>query len=126
VVENVKTKEKSYLYERGFAIGFMGDKANPRTTEGVAYVYNHLSIHVLYHRVTTRAEKGARIVGFEVTPYSMKHDHTGSVDGSTKLQTPRALANYEHQSIAEGLEIVYSYDVTWEASPIRWASRWDM
>jgi hypothetical protein len=32
----------------------------------------------------------------------------------------------KHQPIAEGLEIVYSYDVTWEASPIRWASRWDM
>jgi transmembrane 9 superfamily member 2/4 len=61
------------------------------------------------------------IVGFEVMPCSVKR---------TQIERVKCFPwpheeNPEPQPIAEGEDIVYSYDVFWEESDTRWASRWD-
>jgi len=75
----------------------------------------------------------ARIVGFEVEPYSVAHKYEGSWnDGSPpKLSTCDVDAD-RHPShkdaklqISEGKEVIFTYDVVFKSSDIRWASRWD-
>ncbi|KAF8069410.1 TMN11 [Scenedesmus sp. PABB004] len=62
------------------------------------------------------------IVGFEVSPCSLKRVAGKPIeniicDGSDRL--PPA------QEVKEGEKIVYTYDVYWQVSDIKWASRWD-
>ncbi|KAL4458390.1 hypothetical protein ABPG75_013255 [Micractinium tetrahymenae] len=116
--EQVKT------YERGFPVGFMDD--NDRS-----YLNNHLTFTILYHK--DAATDLARIVGFEVEPYSVQHAYEGKweADGSTTLKTCNpeekkyVTDKGPHQLVAEGKEVVFTYDVIFKASDIRWASRWD-
>ena len=58
-------------YERGFPVGFKDDS-------GKVYINNHLHFTILYHRddITDLA----RIVGFEVEPYSVAHVYDGKWD----------------------------------------------
>ena len=81
-----------------------------------------------------------RIVGFEVEPFSVKHEIDGKWEGedNTKLSTceqnQHVLRELRAQAV-EGVEtllegdndhtIIFTYDVRWEASTIKWASRWD-
>jgi transmembrane 9 superfamily protein 2/4 len=76
-----------------------------------AYLNNHLSFTILYHK---DAETDlARIVGFEVEPYSVQHKYKGEweADGSTKLTTcdPEEKKYVSdkgpHQAVAEGKEV---------------------
>ena len=64
------------------------------------------------------------IVGFEVSPCSIKReagkpieDIICGVESSTHTVTA--------QEIVVGAEISYTYDVYWQESSIKWASRWD-
>ena len=69
---------------------------------------------------------GARIVGFEVEPSSVKHAIKDSWKGAdTQLSTCGGSASAVPLSVATGGEVIFTYDVKWEASEIRWASRWD-
>ena len=54
------------------------------------------------------AEAFYMVVGFEVSPCSIKREAGKAIE-----------------DIVEGAEIVYSYDVYWQDSNIKWASRWD-
>lgn len=72
---------------------------------------------------TSDEEPYYMIVGFEVSPCSIKReagkpvdDVVCGVDGDSHI--PR-------QEIVEGAKIVYTYDVYWQDSKIKWASRWD-
>lgn len=73
-----------------------------------------------------------RIVGFEVEPFSVKHQVKGDWRGkSTKLDTctpaKPVTRNAPPQSITDTeKEIIYTYDVEWRSSDVRWASRWDL
>ena len=59
------------------------------------------------------------IVGFEVSPCSMKREAGKPVEDIVCDAASNA------QEIVEGVEIVYTYDVYWQDSTIKWASRWD-
>ena len=124
------------IYERGFPLGFRGSAEIPGTTDGVAYVYNHHRLVLKYH--TDAAFDGARIVGFEVEPFSVKHAYAGAwpaaadtPGGKTPpLTTCSAAQPVSHdaapQPVADAGEVVWSYDVQWEYSDVKWASRWDV
>ncbi|KXZ49791.1 hypothetical protein GPECTOR_19g242 [Gonium pectorale] len=63
------------------------------------------------------------VVGFEVSPCSIARgsgvdvdDIICGVDGNSHIAP---------QEIYEGADIVYTYDVYWQESKIKWASRWD-
>lgn len=111
-------------YERGFPVGFKDEG-------GKVYINNHLHFTILYHREATTDL--ARIVGFEVEPFSVAHKYEGSWsdDKAPKLSTCDAeaqryvTAKDPKQQVAEGKEVVFTYDVVFKPSDIRWASRWD-
>eukprot|EP00798_Chlamydomonas_sp_ICE-L_P013447 gene13447-19305_t len=94
------------------------------------FLHNHLRFTILYHKdpVTDLA----RIVGFEVEPFSVKHDYEAPWDSSqTTFNTcnPGRMVYVTHnlppQPVEDGAEVIFSYDAKFVTSDIKWASRWD-
>lgn len=102
------TDQGPVTYMNGFPVGVQKD--------GHFYVHNHVRINLKYHANPERFE-GSRIVGFEVEPFSM--DHVES-DGKPKCEASSSIFD-----IGAHDEISFTYDVAWEESEIRWASRFD-
>jgi transmembrane 9 superfamily protein 2/4 len=121
------------IYERGFPLGFKGSADIPGTQDGVNYVYNHHRLVFKYHDEPA-SFSGSRLVGFEVEPFSVKHSYTPpfkGLDGSTAaLSTCTKAKPVTHdmppQPISGAGEVLWSYDVRWEYSDVKWASRWDV
>jgi len=121
-------------YEKGYALGFMGGEEVPNTQPGVAYINNHLRLHLYFHE-DPESFVGYRIVGFEVEPFSVKHEIDGVWRGPhTKLLTCTPLhkvqAGMDPQPVShiqeENEEVIWTYDVQWIKSDVKWASRWDL
>nr|XP_033512686.1 transmembrane 9 superfamily member 7-like isoform X3 [Nicotiana tomentosiformis] len=115
------------VYERGFQVGFKGRFAGRK--EKSYFMNNHLNFKVMYHE---DLETGtARVVGFEVIPLSFNHDYKKWDEQNTKLTTYKPgkptlfRTNSVPQEIIADKELVFTYDVSFESSDIRWASRWD-
>jgi len=107
--------DSSYSYTNGFPVGLKRD--------GVYYVNNHIRIGLQYHADPEEFE-GFRVVGFEVYPQSLKPS-AKQVDGNTEATCEGADDLSPHFDLDQHESIVYTYDVTWTPSPVRWASRWD-
>ena len=111
------------IYERGFPLGFKGGPEIGGTVEGSAYLYNHHRLVFKYH--IDASFDGARLVGFEVEPFSVKH----KLDASGKLETCSKLKPVTHdmppQEAGPAESVTWTYDVRWEYSDVKWASRWD-
>lgn len=65
-----------------------------------------------------------------LVPLSVRHTYQGDYKGhhfqmSTCNDARHVDRSMEHQSISEGGEVIFTYDVKWEESNIRWADRWD-
>lgn len=63
------------------------------------------------------------VVGFEVSPCSIERQPGKEIEDIVC-----GVDNDDHitpQEIKEGADIVYTYDVYWQDSKIKWASRWD-
>ena len=126
-----RNSEMGYV-TRGYAVGFLGANKNKRT---VHFLYNHVRIVVKYSEEESEFA-GARVVGFEVQPMSIKHEYSTPSDSfgkDTKLTTcrqdgPTSSADADHYQSVErdSEEVVYTYDVKWERSDIRWSHRWDV
>jgi len=125
---------KQRHYAGGFPIGYIERES------GEAYVYNHVNIVVDYHQVEEGVE-GYRVVAFAVEPLSVKHVFANdwTWDGMTPEGFQKPLESCpgagihmsrqhirQAQIVKEGSTILYTYDVTWVASDVRWASRWDV
>jgi len=112
------------IYDLGFPLGFRGSADIPGTKEGVSYLNNHLLLTIKYHK--DGSFDGSRIVGFEVEPSSVKHAYSGQwKGGETPLTTCGGTASAVPLSMAAAGEVIFTYDVKWESSDIKWASRWD-
>ncbi|KAL2655246.1 hypothetical protein AAZV13_04G055900 [Glycine max] len=101
-----------------------------RSKEEKYFIHNHLAFTVKYHK--DMLTESARIVGFEVTPFSVKHEYEGKFDvKTTRLTTcdPHAkhtvVNSNSPQEVEEGKEIIFTYDVEFQESDVKWASRWD-
>lgn len=103
---------------------------------GDTYLNNHLHFTILYHQ--DPSTKLSRIVGFEVEPYSVEHEYEGewkfsgdtSPNGLPTLKTCNAQAGrfvtgHDKLKVKEGEEVIFTYDVSFKASDIPWATRWD-
>lgn len=121
-------------YEKGFPLGYVGgvDNWDLPGKSGDVYINNHVRLTIQYHEETTF--EGYRVVGFEVEPFSIQHQLDGAYAGSkTKLKTCSPLnlvgqGNRQPQAInlgGKGTSVVWTYDVRWEPSDVKWASRWD-
>eukprot|EP01023_Acetabularia_acetabulum_P016371 TRINITY_DN1808_c0_g1_i2.p1 TRINITY_DN1808_c0_g1~~TRINITY_DN1808_c0_g1_i2.p1 ORF type:complete len:682 (-),score=91.71 TRINITY_DN1808_c0_g1_i2:217-2226(-) len=127
--ERLDNGDQVKTYERGYPVGFVAQFNND---EVKVYVHNHLRFNILYHK---QPETGlSRIVGFEVEPFSVDHTYDPPWEEDfehMKLQTchPGKQIKVSHeqkpQEVAAGEEIVFTYDVLFQASNIKWASRWD-
>ncbi|KAK1429724.1 hypothetical protein QVD17_11942 [Tagetes erecta] len=117
--------------QSGYQLGyFVGRKERcPNTKVEKYFINNHLSFLVKFHQ---NAERGtARIVGFEVKAFSINHiyddqwskmTHLTTCDPNTKrLVTP----SHPAQEVDDNKDIIFTYDVDYRESNIKWASRWD-
>eukprot|EP00105_Crassostrea_gigas_P024681 XP_011444995.1 PREDICTED: transmembrane 9 superfamily member 4-like [Crassostrea gigas] len=105
-------------YEHGYKLGFVKD--------GKVYLNNHLKMYLKYH---TDDDIDYRVVGFEVEPKSVKFGELNTdADGKCDFKSNKQNAIVQLQELNENgeNEILYTYDVKWEKSDIRWASRWDI
>merc|ERR1740130_1838525 len=93
--------------------------------QGRYFIHNHVKLDLKYHRQPDEFE-GYRIVGFEVEPHSVTQ--ATRPDGNA-VATFTAMCQEGVASPAFDLDlhedIVFTYDVTWTESPIRWSTRWD-
>jgi len=130
-----------HILEAGFPLGMIR-KANhvypvlpqPDMKQNKHYLYNHLKFVVFFHNDSSSYE-GKRIVGFEVEPYSRKYSSEFD-DKANPKQPKECIADPENvkaPSLDLELEagqkdkfIFFTYDVTWQYSTIKWASRWDV
>jgi len=107
--------DDSYSYTNGFPVGVK--------REGRYFVNNHIRIGLQYH-VDPNEFEGFRVVGFEVYPQSLQQNARQGANGM-EASCDDADDLSPRFDVMEHDSIIYSYDVTWTPSPIRWASRWD-
>jgi transmembrane 9 superfamily protein 2/4 len=102
-------------YEVGYRLGAIQD--------GQVVIYNYLQFVFRYHHIV---EEGLyRIVGFEVYPRSVSAEDMDT----TELGTCRVKSNEPRPLILKPnteQRVTFAYEVEWEESPIKWASRWDV
>ncbi|KAH6818519.1 Endomembrane protein 70 protein family [Perilla frutescens var. frutescens] len=127
VVPYKRPDTNSLIYQHGFDVGFKAQYAG--SSEERYFIHNHLSFTVKYHK--DEEMDAARIVGFEVRPFSVKHDHDGKWNDNTRLTTcdphaKRTVTSSESpQEVKDKAEIIFTYDVDFQESEVKWASRWD-
>ena len=126
IVDETTGQPRKY-YERGFPVGVKVSESEDGPHR--FYINNHARFTILYHRDADTDL--ARIVGFEVEPASVRHEYDRWDDSAPRLKTCAGNADEPHplgespQIVAAGEEIVFTYDVVFKSSPVRWASRWD-
>eukprot|EP00981_Chlorochromonas_danica_P007103 scaffold1559_cov176-Ochromonas_danica.AAC.4 len=126
----VRNDELGYV-SRGYPIGFLANGAKKGKSRH--YLFNHVRIIVRYNEAVDGA---VTIVGFEVVPFSIKHQYDSGAGAfnkdSTVLSTcnqfsPAAFNPERFQPVESAdEEIVYTYDVKWERSELAWTNRWDV
>ncbi|KAL0906480.1 hypothetical protein M5K25_024977 [Dendrobium thyrsiflorum] len=121
-------QDSSTVYQQGFHVGVKGQYTGSKDDK--YFIHNHLSFLVKFHK--DEQTDFARIVAFEVKPFSVKHVYEGNWNGNrTRLMTcdphaKRTVSNSDNpQEVEENKEIIFTYDVDFQESEIKWASRWD-
>ncbi|CAG7891456.1 unnamed protein product [Brassica rapa] len=119
------------VYQLGYHVGLKGQYEGSK--EQKYFMHNHLAFTVRYH--LDMQTDSARIVGFEVKPYSVKHEYDGEWSEKARLTTcdPHkkrlVVSSSTPQEVEPKKEIIFTYDVEFEASicesEVKWASRWD-
>jgi len=111
-----KSDGGEFTYMNGFPIGVQKD--------GKYYLYNHLKLDLKYHSSDTY--EGHRIVGFEIEPRSVVQATQAdpTKPGGLKAVCQEG-ADAQLMELDMFNEVIFSYDVTWEYSEVRWVSRWD-
>ncbi|KAF7257432.1 hypothetical protein EG68_04472 [Paragonimus skrjabini miyazakii] len=127
VAENIDDNE-GVRYSYGFKLGVR--------LADVHYIYNHLRFRLQYNTVDKYVllpslspyfSNMHRFVGFEVEPMSISETHLLMEEGNVckRPTDPVPLSNWK--AIDENTKTLqFSYEVVWESSPIRWASRLDI
>ncbi|TYI77004.1 hypothetical protein E1A91_D06G115900v1 [Gossypium mustelinum] len=108
-------QENGVVYQHGFHVGLKGRYAGSK--EEKQFINNHLTFTVKYHK-DPHADS-ARIVGFEVKPFSVKHEYKGEWNEKTLTSSESP------QEVEETREIIFTYDVEFQESDVKWAYRWD-
>ncbi|KAJ6296150.1 hypothetical protein OIU76_026926 [Salix suchowensis] len=121
-------QENAVVYQHGFQVGLKGQYAGSKDQKH--FIHNHLTFTVKFHKDSQT--NLARIVGFEVKPFSIKHDYDGQwKNENTRLTTcdphaRRAVTSSESpQVIEDKKDVIFTYDVAFEESEVKWVFRWD-
>lgn len=115
------------VYQHGFFVGHKVQHAGSKDEK--YFINNHLTFKVKFHKdIQTDS---ARIVGFEVSSFSVKHEYEGLIDEKNRLTTcdphaKRTVSSSDSpQEVEAKKEIIFTYDVEFQESDVKWASRWD-
>lgn len=79
----VRNDELGYV-SRGYPVGFVA--ATPKKKKPQHYLFNHVRILIRYNEDEAHFA-GTRIVGFEVVPFSIKHEYEATQDKFNKDST---------------------------------------
>lgn len=108
-------------YEAGFPVGLY--------VSGHYYISNHVTITLMYHSDPARYQ-GSRIVGFEVEPSTVRQNSHDEAQAPFGVVTTSCIAGKEGAADGWDLDseqpLIFTYDVRWAKSDVRWASRWDV
>ncbi len=80
---------------------------------------------------TATQQQLVRIVGFEVEPYSVRHEFSGPWSAASPPSLTTCVGNQHTshtlagQKVEEPGQVVFTYDVTWQESSLPWERRWD-
>lgn len=99
-------------YEHGYKLGFVENN--------IPYINNHLTFILKYH---SEDSVRFRVVGFEVDTRSVDYSQYTYKNAWTcdfPKQHKKQAVNMNGQT-----KLQFTYNVRWEGSAIRWASRWD-
>merc|ERR1712232_809400 len=88
---------------------------------GKFYVHNHVTLDLMYHSNPDEYE-GYRIVGFEVEPKTLSQATRPVPDDPVMCDSGGAAPLFDLDAHSE---IIFTYDVRWMWSEVRWVSRWD-
>ncbi|XVE98495.1 hypothetical protein REPUB_Repub03eG0111600 [Reevesia pubescens] len=140
-----------YTRKEGFMLRWTGYPIGVEVQD-VYYVFNHLKFRVLVHKyeetnvahvmgigdavevMPTMGNAGSdvpgyMVVGFEVVPCSVMHN--GNLVKNLKMYEKypspiKCESTTVSMPIKEGESIVFTYEVAFEESDIKWPSRWDV
>jgi len=151
----VRSKSRNYAL-RGFPIGFKqlkvpSDRGNTNNdtekeisnaetktkqdkNDGITstsqsyYIYNHLRFVIYYNDAKDdTTNKGIHITGFDVVPVSIQHDLQQCKNAETTLQNKvDAFQQLKTDSAGNPIDVLFSYEVSFQRSEITWADRWDI
>ncbi|XP_003976709.2 transmembrane 9 superfamily member 4, partial [Takifugu rubripes] len=118
--EQKKDAAKDVQFEHGYRLGFVDSNK--------FYLHNHLSFILYFHKEQLEEENihNYRVVRFEVVPRSVQVEDLKAVvtDNTCTLPEASGAAPQEIDPTKEN-QVLFTYSVHWEASEIKWASRWD-
>eukprot|EP00052_Salpingoeca_macrocollata_P014173 m.110923 g.110923 ORF g.110923 m.110923 type:complete len:622 (-) comp19208_c1_seq3:241-2106(-) len=107
-------------YIEGFPLGYVGQRMEVN-------LFNHVVLVVKVHEYE---ENAWRIVGFEIKTASIeskayKRVAPGKCSVDLDKHPQRMMIDPSNMKDTDTVEIVWSYGVRFEPSPVAWASRWD-
>jgi transmembrane 9 superfamily protein 2/4 len=121
-------KNSSGTVSRGFPLGARLIDESRDVTE---YVYhNHVRFNIMYN--AEEASTGhVRVVGFSATPISIAHDpkkpsETCNEKPVFNRKETLLPLNILKKHGGKELPVVYSYEVFWQKSDLKWTDRWDI
>jgi transmembrane 9 superfamily member 2/4 len=133
----MRSKELNYAV-RGYPVGFKAPPSYTGLEEDEYYLYNHVKFTISYQEDPSLFE-GIRITGFDVHPVSIKHElGDGEITAKSVISTcngpdaeevnndPSTYLRLRLGATGEDLEVIYSFEVVWQASELPWADRWDV
>lgn len=120
--KGVIPEEQTFVHQRGYALG-----VNKGCT-GKALINNHLEMRIEVNRVEGSNPPQFRVVGFTITPHSVKHQNDGGDCKDNSLFDPTSgdIVPLTTDDVRAGANVMWSYGITWTENPdVKWATRWD-
>ena len=102
------------------------------------YIYNHLRFVIYYNDFipppdantdtgTRIVKKGMHITGFDVVPVSIQQDMQHCNDAESSLQNRiDTFQPLKTDNAGNPIDVLFSYEVSFQHSHITWADRWDI
>ena len=119
------------MYDRGYPLGFIGSKDRPGTVAEQAVHQQPPALHRqvpqggVVRRLAHRRLRGRAALGEAPVQGHVDHRH-GRRSADERARRPRPAAAADRGPEAGTAEVIFTYDVKWEYSDIKWASRWDL
>ncbi|KAL3315908.1 Transmembrane 9 superfamily member 4 [Cichlidogyrus casuarinus] len=101
-------------FTHGYPIGYMDD--------GKAFIHNHLIFQMKHHNV---GNGKYRLVGFEIIPQSIANSQIVNYNKDKKTCSGVKRGTGQKQELKSDY-VLFTYEVVWAESEIKWASRWDI